>query len=405
MLTKLTPKQTIISIPFLFLTGRLIMIMSLPLEGLIGYGDFIHFFNFASMGVPFIDYWIEFPPVFPFLSRLLVVASAGQLHIYTYLLVIILTLFQAGNLYLFLKIAYGFYPEESVQARGWIYMFFLLLTAYGWWYFDPLAVFFTLLGLYFVLEGRVVRAGLAVALGVLTKWFPLLLLPAVWRYRRVRQAIVATIVAGGVAVLVWGALYQASPLFTNSSLGSQIAKGSWETVWALIDGNLMTGNFGPEIERLDPLAAFRPRGNPAVIPSYLTLLVFGGIGGLFYWLAYRYADLGIPAFVGLTWTLFLLWSPGWSPQWVLYLLPLILLTMPLRRGVLFSITLLLVNFLEWPVLLSRGIFRGLWLTVPLRTFLLVFLALIWIGMIVRPTASAADGSNSRTIPERPVNLS
>ena len=31
------------------------------------------------------------------------------------------------------------------------------------------------------------------------------------------------------------------------------------------------------------------------------------------------------AFLGVTWCLFLIWSPGYSPQWVLYLLPLILL--------------------------------------------------------------------------------
>ena len=403
MLTKLAPKQTIVSIPVLFLTGRLIMIMSMPLEGLIGYGDFVHFFNFASLGIPFFDFWIEFPPIFPFLSRALVVISGGQQHVYAYLLVIILTLFQTGSLHLFLKLAALFYPEDTVLARGWIYLLLLLVTAYGWWFFDPLAVFFTLLGLVWILDEKPVRAGFALALGALTKWFPLLVIPAIWRYRRTRQALLTSLVALGTTALVWGGLFWASPLYTNASMGSQLAKGSWETVWALLDGNLMTGNFGPEIERLDPLAAWQPRGNPPTIPTYLTLLIFGGVGGMFFWLAYRQGKMGIPAFVGLTWVLFLLWSPGWSPQWVLYLLPLILLTLPIRQGVLFSMTLLLVNLLEWPVLLSRGFFRGLWLTVPLRTLLLVFLALVWVGMVVKQ-APATDQPPSESSVGRPINL-
>lgn len=150
MLSKLAPKQTVVSIPVLFLTGRLLMIMSMPLEGLMGYGDFVHFFNFTSLGIPFLDFWIEYPPIFPFLSKILVVISGGQQHIFTYLLVIILTLFQTGSLFLFLKLADRFYPEETVQARGWIYLLLLLVTAYGWWYIDPLAVFFTLLGLVWI---------------------------------------------------------------------------------------------------------------------------------------------------------------------------------------------------------------------------------------------------------------
>jgi hypothetical protein len=40
--------------------------------------------------------------------------------------------------------------------------------------------------------------------------------------------------------------------------------------------------------------------------------------------------------------------------------------------------LVLVNLLEWPVLLSRGLFWGLWLTVPLRAVLhLLVAAMFW----------------------------
>jgi hypothetical protein len=70
----------------------------------------------------------------------------------------------------------------------------------------------------------------------------------------------------------------------------------------------------------------------------------------------------------------LLWSPGWSPQWVLYLLPIILLVLPEREALLLSLALVLINLLEWPLLLSRGYNWGLWLTIPGRALLLALLA-------------------------------
>lgn len=59
---------------------------------------------------------------------------------------------------------------------------------------------------------------------------------------------------------------------------------------------------------------------------------------------------------------------------MLFLLPLILLILPQRMAVLFALMLVLVNLLEWPVLLSRGFFWALPLTIGLRTLLLKLLA-------------------------------
>jgi hypothetical protein len=188
-----------------------------------------------------------------------------------------------------------------------------------------------------------------------------------------------------VVALVIGPFFIASPRFTFASLLAQVSKSSWETVWALLDGNLGTGNFGPIADHFDPALATAPLGNPPRIPTWLTLAAFG----LLY--AYLFFDRGprtedrrpertvlgprsSVAFTGLTWCIFLLWSRGWSPQWQMLILPFILLALPLQRAVLFSLVLGFVNFLEWPVLLSRGWFWSLWLTVPLRTLLIVLLA-------------------------------
>jgi hypothetical protein len=60
------------------------------------------------------------------------------------------------------------------------------------------------------------------------------------------------------------------------------------------------------------------------------------------------------------------------------LVPLVLLSLPLERAVLYLIVLTFVNIAEWPVLLSRGMNQWLYLTVLLRTGLLVLLVVeVW----------------------------
>jgi hypothetical protein len=362
-------------LPYLFLLSRAVLLLSLPIDGLRGYGDFVHFYRLAGMGLPFIDIWVEFPPIFPAVSALLYQLTGLREHAYDYLLVILLTLCDAANIAIFVRLTKRLYPAGSGWLRAAIYMAILTGLAYGWWFFDPLAVLFLLLSVLWLVEGHAVRTGFALSLGALTKWFPLLLLPVVWKVRPARQALKITAIALLMVVLVYAGLYLLAPEMTRASLFAQGSKGSWETVWALLDGNFQTGNFGPEIERYDPQSAYLARGGPARIPPWLTLIPFAVLGGWLWWKARLNGDRPAIAFLGLTWCLFLLWSPGWSPQWVLYLLPVVLLVLAEREAVLMALALVFINLLEWPLLLSRGYNWGLWLTIPLRTLLLILLAI------------------------------
>jgi hypothetical protein len=239
---------------------------------------------------------------------------------------------------------------------------------------DSLSTFFFLLDAERWLAGRRVQSALALGMGGLTKWFPLLLfLPVALRFRRNwREAIIYAGVAVAVVGLVVGLLAVFSPTYTLASLRTLAGRASWETVWALGGGNLRTGNYRGS--RLDPAAAALPQGNPARVPVWLTTLVFGG---LYLWLWQRTSGAGDARqalrLTTLTMVLFFLWSRGWSPQWLGLLTPLVLLVLPLERAALYLIALTFISIAEWPVLLSRGLFQGLYLTVPVRTvlFLLV----------------------------------
>lgn len=360
----------------LLLLARVMLLMSTTPETLRGFGDLAHYWGWTSLaGLPYIQFWVEYPPVFPYLSELLGWLAGGQGHVYATLLVAVLALADAGNLAAFLRIAGKLESGAGGDWRGWTYFAFLAALPYTWWYFDSLTVLVLLLALEALLEERAVRGGLLVGLGILIKLFPALLLPAVWRRYPWRRALLVTITGLLVAAGVFGGLYLVSPRQTAASLVVQANKGSWETVWALIDGNLKTGNVVSQpSDGLDPAAAYVSHRNPAVIATWLTLLAFGGLGlGAFF--TSRITDVrGLIAFAGLTCALFFSWSPGWSPQWVLYLLPVILLCLPKARALLLSVALVLTNLLEWPVLLSRWRFDGLWLTAPVRALLLLLLA-------------------------------
>lgn len=367
----------------LFFGARMLLFVGLPLEGLRGYGDLVHFYRLAVMGVPFLEYWVEFPPIFPFLSMLLARLAGANQHVYDYLLVVLLSAAQAGTLVIFARIARNFWNDAGRHDLLLLYFVILLVLPYGWWYFDAMAVFAMMWALQQFLEGRDGRSTVALALGTLTKWFPALALGVIWRYRRPKRALLMTAGVIAAVALLFAVLWSISPEFTAASLRSQWDKGSWETVWAFFDGNLRTGNFGPEIERLNPESASLRRGNPALLPPLATLVVFLLIGLWLFLRARPNGGMNIIAFLGVTWCLFLLWSPGFSPQWVLYLLPLILLTLEKRLALGFSLNLVAVALVEWPLLLSRRRFDLLWLPVVLRTLLLILLCIAFAEIFLK----------------------
>ena len=231
--------------------------------------------------------------------------------------------------------------------RVWTYFAYLVMLAYGWWYFDPLAVFCMLLGVDLLLSERDIAAGFALGVGVLVKMFPVLGLVILWR-QPVKRIVKVSLITVGVTGLVYAGIWCLSPEFTQASLLSQFSKGSWETIWALIDGNYRTGNFGPVDLRLNAAGLSVGQGNPARVPTWMTLLVFGGVG--LWGLIQTKNDTPKEKVIYLGWafTLLFLWSSGWSVQWVLFLVPLMLLVFPKTMALMGSLVFVLVNLLEWP---------------------------------------------------------
>jgi hypothetical protein len=377
----------------LFVAGRLLTFLAAPVVGLYAYGDFDHFFHLAALpGWPFFNYWVEFPPIFPLLSATAYRLAGGQDHVYLYLLASVLTAADAGNFTLFARFADRFFSQGAALARKLTYVLVLIALPYCWWYFDPLAVFCMLLGINLVLQKKDLGAGLAFGLGFLVKFFPLIGLVAAWRVRKVTGILRIAGAAGFIALAVLGSLWLLTPDYTRVSLLSQTGKGSWETIWALIDGNFQTGAMAPPAVRADLASVSQNLAlNPARIPPILTLAVFGTLG---LWAISRLkiqTERQSIQVVCFTWGIFMLWTPGFSPQWILYLIPLLLLSLPEREGFLFTLVLCVLCLAEWPVLVSRGFFWTLLVTVPIRFLLFAGMTARVYQLLHKPEAEIKAG--------------
>jgi hypothetical protein len=326
--------------------------------GIVRTGDFWLYYMFARFSdigkLPYRDYWYEFPPVAPAIS--LGVYSLIQNRDVTFksfvpyavVLSMVLAMFDTGSLLLMRRIGTRLHGAAVGVALSWIFALNIVFFVHSYRTFEPVVVFAILLSVERFTAGRNISGALAVAFGVLSKITPLIILAAVWRLRDTATALKVTVVVGAITLAGLAVMILPNPAFGVASLQAQFNKASYETVWALIDGNWRPGNFPLERDTVE--TAYGVYGNPAVIPWWARGIIFGGLGLLVFLQTRRRDAYGFLAFVTITHIIFYLWSQGWSPQWLSVILPLILLCFPTQRTVLFTVMLAVLSALEFPIL-------------------------------------------------------
>jgi hypothetical protein len=359
---------------YLFIALRMTLLLIFPPQlvetppierGLSYQGDFYEHYKITqeidANNLPYKEYWVEFPPVWPGLSWLaseLSSAREGDFTGWGGLLFLVMLAFDCGNLLFIWRLGDRLHGEGAPLA--WIYALMATPLVMIGWNFEVIVLFTMLAGFAFYLEGRSEISAGWITFGVLTKYIPILLLPTVWRFsaRNVAFFYTAIVLIGAGIVLIPLVLWGGEMAVT--SLTVQFNKPSYQTAWALLDGNFITGSLPVGEARYDADAsAVQQRGEPALIPGWLRLIPFAALGLWIFSLPLAHDDLTKLAFFSLTVTLFMLWSQGWSPQWVVILIPLILLNIPSRLGVLLCLTLSIGAFLEYPLLFrAAGDVRG-----------------------------------------------
>jgi hypothetical protein len=366
-------------------------------RGLTTGGDFLYHYLLSGLtergDYPFYQWWSEFPPVWSWLGAVLYQLTGGSYTSWAMGMGFLMLLCDVGNLALVRAIGTRLHGANTGMALAWIYALLLVPAVFSWWNHEVMVTFTLLLSLWWLLKGQDVPSAVTAGIGALVKFTPALMIGAALRYRTPQRAAryIAVVLAIFAAVYAFFYLTSPNPAMVTASLTAQFGKASYQSVWALIDGNYSTGNFAaPGVDsvqiRYDPAAATTIYGNPAVVPSWLRLLVAALIGLFVFWRTRRFDDKGIVAFVGITLLIFFLQAQGWSPQWLTQILPLILLSFPTRNGVLICIVLSGLSFTEYPLLFIRtgdtetpGVISGALLSpfvmvVLARTLLLVGVA-------------------------------
>jgi hypothetical protein len=357
-------------------------------------GDRLYHYALTSLAdegkLPFRDWWSEFPPLWYLTTTLvyLLLGAGATYDNWSLVLGALVLLAETGNLLMMRQIGTRLHGENTGMALAWVYALLVAPLIFMWWNFDTLVTFFLLFGIWLVLQKSDVGSAVSIAVGAYTKFVPFLLLGAILRFCEPRRAVRYIGIAIGGFALMYLPIFALNSEFALISLTAQLNKPSYQTVWALLDGNYTTGNFGTIESHLSATGVSDGVSdkNPAVVPGSMRLAIAACIGLWVFIRTRRFDDIGLVAFVGITLLIFYLQSQGWSPQWLAQILPLILLVFPNRNGVYLTLILSILAFTEYPFIFVRmgdtggvitpdnALFLPWVLIVVLRTFILSLIA-------------------------------
>ena len=374
----------------LFVTFRLFTLFLLRPGGFIrDWSDFDTYFGIASLSdyslYPFLNFWLEWPPLVPWLAvgayKLALLLPPWPDDARLWFILILgssFVLFEIGNFILIYRLARRLWQDPATVSRTlWIYigLFPPVYAMLG--FFDGVALFFILLALELLLNDQRFPSAIAVGVGFMVKIIPVVMLPVALRriwYRHQDNNQEAGIEAGlygvvfGLSILALLAPFLLlGPEWVLASARSMLGRSSWETVWAIAEGYYGFGQVAGD--RLNPAeTSFAIHSGWSAAVWWLITLIFAGIYGYIFTRPANYDQpRNLVAFGGLTVAIFMLYSKGYSPQFLVYLLPFILLLLPDGRGLTYMLTLTGLNVLEQPVY---------FVLIPGATWLLAFIVIV-----------------------------
>lgn len=372
----------------------------------------------VAMGyTTFESLWTAYPPLFP-AAMLPIFEWSSRIppwvepRLFFHLLFgALLLLFEIANLLLIYRLAWRLEEEAGGQPAGaalraavfYALLFAPVYTLLGW--FEAMPLFFLLWGLDLLLSrrrGGWLASAAAAAAGFLVKLTPVLLLPVAVRWFGARLSLAAArdewfrraaagnllrpalygLVFVAVAVGVGLPLARFNPELALSSFTVNTLRPPWQSLWALWEGYY---GFGLVPVDMRNLSGLRAGGQWSSSLPWGAITV--GFGAIYLWLYTRRYDwnrLRTPvAFTGISVIWLFLYSKGWSPQFVVWVLAFLVLLRADLVGVWLAVLLTALNLLESQVflILLPGERWLLVTTVLARTLLLLAIAVEFAGQI------------------------
>jgi hypothetical protein len=304
---------------------------------------------YAEGFIPYRDFWMEYPPLFPLWNQTIYIFSLNFAPFpdfrfwHHFFLSLTLLPFDLGVVVLLHRIAGQMY--DTVKAEWVVAVWVLAFVPLFVWqsFFDVLPLFGLLVAVWATIAYRPVWAGVGVAFGFLTKLLSVLALPAAvqvfaegrgWRgwFSRKNWVMIGTFAL--ICAVVLTPFFIIGPEWMLVMVQNFGGRGAWQTVWALLDGYY---GYGIVLgDRFDPNPPFEVI--PSRVPWWIVNLAFAVLGLWLWTRRWRWNDPRIAVgFTGIVVFLFYLWSKGWSPQFTLMLIPWCLLLFPNLRGILFTL--------------------------------------------------------------------
>ncbi|MCS7259397.1 MAG: hypothetical protein NZ765_01240, partial [Anaerolineae bacterium] len=309
---------------------------------------------------------------------------------FTLLLGGVFLLFETGNLVLLYAIAARISDARAALRTAWFYglLFIPVYTLTGW--FESYPLFFFLLGLYLLLCRRPLLSALTCGVGFMIKLIPVVLLPIGLRAPRKEKLAVTlpylnlrfdpldALLYIGVFVLtvifIGLPFYWLNPRLVWGSLVISNARAPWETVWALLEGKYDYGIIPLDMRDL----SWQPNPATTHLPWPLITLAFALVFLFIYTRSIEWRQpRNLVAFAGFAVCLFMLYSKGYSPQWLGWVLVFIALLLPNLRGAFYALVTSWVNLIEANVffIMVPDEHWLLVMTVSIRTLVFIMVSL------------------------------
>ena len=412
----------------LFASFRFFAILLFRPGGFIADNSDYEFYYAWGLTIPmgyttFVDLWTAYPPLFPGLMLPVFELSSRippwvEPRLFFHVLFgLELLLFEIGNLVLMYRLAAKLAADDQGVDSAprdlasqpmqvvllYAFLFAPVYTLLGW--FEAMPLFFLLLGLDLLLTGRRggwIGSALAAALGFLVKLTPIILVPVAVRWfgcrlnwdaarhewfnpHSPRNLLKPLTYAGIFAALVVGlglSLAHFNLRLALSSFTVNSLRPPWQSLWALIDGFYGFGLVPVDMRNLSSLASGGQWESR--LPWGLITVAFALLYLWLYTRGYDWTHRRTPVtFTAVSVVWLFLYSKGWSPQFVVWILAFLVLLRPNLQSVLLSVALTALNVIESSIYLillpdARWIMVG---TVLARTTLLLLIAVQWLGQI------------------------
>jgi len=361
---------TIYWIVGIVIISRLMVLLWFKPGSMLGnYTDYQIYYSIAKLSdfnlLPFIHFWREYPPlnlylILPIYKLAVVIqpyCAKYGLHdfaVFTVFLYSFMAAIETAVIIFLYKIAARIYNINSAISAVLIYslLFYPLYVLY--FSFDYIYVFLVLLAVWLFIEQKYNAALIVAGIGAASKIIPIFLIFAFVRHRRkLIDKLLAIFIPILILILSFLPFIYAAPEFVKSFFAFLIKRPAWETPAALLNGYYSVGKALPPNQYLNS-ESYKILIDSTPDKYSIFFVITGGLLLILFAIrqSSKTCDYEFVKSVLSVLAIVFLFSKGWSSQYILILLPLIILVYRLKTAIILILLLSVFNYIECPIYIN-----------------------------------------------------